>query len=194
MSTSRCHAVPVRLFSLADRGTIGRNGRSSCSGLQKPDTVCALCSAPLLAACYQPPVSHQQQCCKRLIKLTHMRIQMQTHKPESVHVHTLNPEFKDGRSQPEWRLGAETWPVWSCLPQHLRDTTNGAPATSPQHHGPKVYGVVQRTSTDRRQELMAREWTVDHLHDEMRYIREVSGQKQSGLHFIRLRKFRFLCW
>ncbi|XP_032416668.1 myocardial zonula adherens protein isoform X2 [Xiphophorus hellerii] len=57
--------------------------------------------------------------------------------------------------------------------QHLRDTTNGAPATSPQHHGPKVYGVVQRTSTDRRQELMAREWTVDHLHDEMRYIREV---------------------
>ncbi|XP_027870631.1 myocardial zonula adherens protein isoform X1 [Xiphophorus couchianus] len=57
--------------------------------------------------------------------------------------------------------------------QHLRDTTNGAPASSPQHHGPKVYGVVQRTSTDRRQELMAREWTVDHLHDEMRYIREV---------------------
>ncbi|XP_016517713.1 myocardial zonula adherens protein isoform X1 [Poecilia formosa] len=57
--------------------------------------------------------------------------------------------------------------------QHLRDTTNGAPATSAQHHGPKVYGVVQRTSTDRRQELMAREWSVDHLHDEMRYIREV---------------------
>uniref|UniRef100_A0A3P9QJJ8 Myocardial zonula adherens protein n=1 Tax=Poecilia reticulata TaxID=8081 RepID=A0A3P9QJJ8_POERE len=60
-----------------------------------------------------------------------------------------------------------------CLPQHLGDTTNGAPATSAQHHGPKVYGVVQRTSTDRRQELMAREWSVDHLHDEMRYIREV---------------------
>ncbi|XP_054892726.1 myocardial zonula adherens protein isoform X2 [Poeciliopsis prolifica] len=57
--------------------------------------------------------------------------------------------------------------------QHLRDTTNGAPATSAQHHGPKMYGVVQRTSTDRRQELMAREWTVDHLHDEMKYIREV---------------------
>ncbi|XP_043994547.1 myocardial zonula adherens protein isoform X2 [Gambusia affinis] len=57
--------------------------------------------------------------------------------------------------------------------QHLRDATNGAPATSPQHHGPRVYGVVQRTSADRRQELMAREWTVDHLHDEMKYIREV---------------------
>ncbi|XP_008403598.1 myocardial zonula adherens protein isoform X2 [Poecilia reticulata] len=57
--------------------------------------------------------------------------------------------------------------------KHLGDTTNGAPATSAQHHGPKVYGVVQRTSTDRRQELMAREWSVDHLHDEMRYIREV---------------------
>ncbi|PWA17309.1 hypothetical protein CCH79_00010422 [Gambusia affinis] len=57
--------------------------------------------------------------------------------------------------------------------QHLRDATNGAPTTSPQHHGPRVYGVVQRTSADKRQELMAREWTVDHLHDEMKYIREV---------------------
>ncbi|MEQ2190578.1 hypothetical protein XENOCAPTIV_000553, partial [Xenoophorus captivus] len=37
-----------------------------------------------------------------------------------------------------------------------------------------VYGVVQRTSSDRQQELMAREWTVNHLHDEMRYIREKS--------------------
>uniref|UniRef100_A0A1A7XLL3 Polymerase (RNA) II (DNA directed) polypeptide M n=2 Tax=Iconisemion striatum TaxID=60296 RepID=A0A1A7XLL3_9TELE len=57
--------------------------------------------------------------------------------------------------------------------QHLRDTTNGVPETSLQHHGPKVYGVVQRTGSDRQQELMAREWTVSHLHDEMRYIREV---------------------
>lgn len=57
--------------------------------------------------------------------------------------------------------------------QHLGDTTNGVPATSLQHHGPKVYAVVQRTSADRQQELMAREWTVSHLNDEMRYIREV---------------------
>ncbi|MED6279548.1 hypothetical protein CHARACLAT_001829 [Characodon lateralis] len=57
--------------------------------------------------------------------------------------------------------------------QHPGDTTNGVPTTSLQHHGPRVYGVVQRTSSDRQQELMAREWTVNHLHDEMRYIREV---------------------
>ncbi|XP_037605646.1 myocardial zonula adherens protein isoform X2 [Sebastes umbrosus] len=57
--------------------------------------------------------------------------------------------------------------------QHLRDTTNGAPETSQQNHGPKVYGVVQRTGSDRQQEVMAREWTVNHLQDEMKYIREV---------------------
>ncbi|XP_035484350.1 myocardial zonula adherens protein isoform X4 [Scophthalmus maximus] len=57
--------------------------------------------------------------------------------------------------------------------QHLGDTTNGVPESSPQHHGPRVYGVVQRTGSDRQQEVMAREWTVNHLHDEMRYIREV---------------------
>ncbi|XP_067445902.1 myocardial zonula adherens protein isoform X3 [Thunnus thynnus] len=57
--------------------------------------------------------------------------------------------------------------------QHLGDMTNGVPETSLQHHGPKVYGIVQRTGSDRQQEVMAREWTVNHLHDEMRYIREV---------------------
>ncbi|KAG7230485.1 hypothetical protein INR49_024594 [Caranx melampygus] len=57
--------------------------------------------------------------------------------------------------------------------QHLGDMTNGVPESSLQHHGPKVYAVVQRTGSDRRQEVMAREWTVNHLHDEMRYIREV---------------------
>ncbi|KAG9341144.1 hypothetical protein JZ751_019582 [Albula glossodonta] len=40
-------------------------------------------------------------------------------------------------------------------------------------NGPKVYGVVQRTGTDCQQELMAYEWPVSHLRDEMRYIREV---------------------
>ncbi|XP_029985738.1 myocardial zonula adherens protein isoform X2 [Sphaeramia orbicularis] len=57
--------------------------------------------------------------------------------------------------------------------QHLGDRANGVPETSLQHHGPKVYGVVQRTGSDRQQEVMAREWTVSHLQDEMRYIREV---------------------
>lgn len=53
--------------------------------------------------------------------------------------------------------------------------TNGAPESSLQQHGPKVYAVVQRTGSDRQQEVMAREWTVNHLQDEMRYIKEVSG-------------------
>lgn len=53
--------------------------------------------------------------------------------------------------------------------------TNGAPETSLQHHGAKVYGVVQRTGSDSQQVVMAREWTANHLQDEMRYIREVSG-------------------
>lgn len=57
--------------------------------------------------------------------------------------------------------------------QHLGDMTNGAPETSLQHHGPKVYGVVQRTGSDRQQEVMAREWTTNHLQDEMKYIKEV---------------------
>ncbi|XP_029000650.1 myocardial zonula adherens protein isoform X2 [Betta splendens] len=59
-------------------------------------------------------------------------------------------------------------------PQHSRDAANGAPETSLQHHGPKVYGVVQRTGSDTQQEVvMAREWTFSHLQDEMKYIREV---------------------
>lgn len=57
--------------------------------------------------------------------------------------------------------------------QHLADGANGVPEPSLQHHGPKVYGVVQRTGSDRQQEVMAREWSTNHLHDEMRYIREV---------------------
>ncbi|KAK5873943.1 hypothetical protein PBY51_018937 [Eleginops maclovinus] len=58
-------------------------------------------------------------------------------------------------------------------PQQHGDMSNGAPETSLQNHGPKVYGVVQRTGSDRQQEVMAREWTVNHLQDEMKYIREV---------------------
>lgn len=56
--------------------------------------------------------------------------------------------------------------------QHHGATTNGVQETSPQR-GPKVYGVVQRTGTDKHQEVMACEWSVNHLRDEMRYIKEV---------------------
>uniref|UniRef100_A0A4W5PXC8 Myocardial zonula adherens protein n=1 Tax=Hucho hucho TaxID=62062 RepID=A0A4W5PXC8_9TELE len=58
--------------------------------------------------------------------------------------------------------------------QHLRAVTNGELETSLQRqHGPKVYGVMQRTGSDRQQEVMASEWSVNHLRDEMRYIKEV---------------------
>lgn len=58
--------------------------------------------------------------------------------------------------------------------QHLSAVTNGVRETAaPQPQGSKVYGVVQRTGLDRQQEVMACEWSVNHLRDEMRYIREV---------------------
>ncbi|XP_042349077.1 myocardial zonula adherens protein isoform X2 [Plectropomus leopardus] len=73
---------------------------------------------------------------------------------------------KNGLIQRERPAGRES-------PQQLGDMTNGAPETSLQHHGPKVYGVVQRMGSDRQQEVMAREWAASHLQDEMKYIREV---------------------
>lgn len=60
--------------------------------------------------------------------------------------------------------------------------TNGVPDAPLQHHGSKVSG--ERTGSERQQEVMARQWTVGHLQDEMRYIREVSGRRgdeQPGL-------------
>ncbi|CAL8351834.1 unnamed protein product [Merluccius merluccius] len=59
--------------------------------------------------------------------------------------------------------------------QHLRATANGRalPESPAPHDGPKMYAVVQRTGSDRQQEVMARGWSVNHLQDEMRYIREV---------------------
>ncbi|XP_019742451.1 myocardial zonula adherens protein isoform X2 [Hippocampus comes] len=56
---------------------------------------------------------------------------------------------------------------------HLGDMTNGQPEPSLQHHGPKFYGLVQSNSPDRQQQVMPREWTVSHLRDEMKYIKEV---------------------
>nr|XP_046204420.1 myocardial zonula adherens protein-like isoform X3 [Oncorhynchus gorbuscha] len=58
--------------------------------------------------------------------------------------------------------------------QQLRAATNGELETSLQRqHGLKVYGVLQRIGSDRQQEVMACEWSVNHLRDEMRYIKEV---------------------
>ncbi|XP_029947551.1 myocardial zonula adherens protein isoform X2 [Salarias fasciatus] len=73
---------------------------------------------------------------------------------------------KNGLIQRERPAGSES-------PQQLGDMTNGVQANALQHHGPKVYGVVQRTGSNRHEEVMARQWTVDHLQDEMKYIKEV---------------------
>ncbi|XP_041929873.1 myocardial zonula adherens protein isoform X2 [Alosa sapidissima] len=52
--------------------------------------------------------------------------------------------------------------------------TNGASREAgPARGGPKVYGVVQRTGESQEQEVMAREWSINHLRDEMKYIKEV---------------------
>ncbi|KAK2914117.1 hypothetical protein Q8A67_002516 [Cirrhinus molitorella] len=51
--------------------------------------------------------------------------------------------------------------------------TNGIGREQLAQHGPRVYGVVQSTGTSHQQEVMARDWSVSHLRDEMKYIREV---------------------
>ncbi|XP_070985414.1 myocardial zonula adherens protein-like isoform X1 [Oncorhynchus clarkii lewisi] len=97
--------------------------------------------------------------------------QNETKKPTSdtQEEKVVNGTWKKNRLiQRERPAGSES-PV-----QQLRAATNGELETSLQrHHGPKVYGVLQRTGSDRQQEVMACEWSVNHLRDEMRYIKEV---------------------
>nr|XP_046204418.1 myocardial zonula adherens protein-like isoform X2 [Oncorhynchus gorbuscha] len=72
------------------------------------------------------------------------------------------------------RLIQRERPAGSESPVQLRAATNGELETSLQRqHGLKVYGVLQRIGSDRQQEVMACEWSVNHLRDEMRYIKEV---------------------
>ncbi|RXN20849.1 myocardial zonula adherens -like isoform X1 [Labeo rohita] len=59
--------------------------------------------------------------------------------------------------------------------------TNGIGREQPAQHGPRVYGVVQSTGTSHQQEVMAREWSVGHLRDEMRYIREAANSHKRYL-------------
>ncbi|XP_051991531.1 myocardial zonula adherens protein isoform X2 [Xyrauchen texanus] len=51
--------------------------------------------------------------------------------------------------------------------------TNGIGKKQPIQHGSRVYGVVQSSGANHQQEVMAREFSVNHLRDEMRYIKEV---------------------
>ncbi|KAM9860921.1 myocardial zonula adherens protein isoform 2-T2 [Aulostomus maculatus] len=96
------------------------------------------------------------------------------HKEPTTKNSEADVEEKDGAWKKRNGLIQRERPAGRESPkQHLSDMTNGVPETSLQHHGPKVYGVVQRAGSGRQQEVMAREWTVSHLRDEMRYIREV---------------------
>ncbi|XP_064168833.1 myocardial zonula adherens protein isoform X3 [Anguilla rostrata] len=74
---------------------------------------------------------------------------------------------KNGYVLQERSVGAEP-----SAQQNAAVVTNGVRET-PTENGPKVYGVVQRTGADHQQEVMAYEWPVNHLRDEMRYIKEV---------------------
>ncbi|XP_018598837.2 myocardial zonula adherens protein-like isoform X1 [Scleropages formosus] len=108
---------------------------------------------------------------------------------------TLNPSESSGKQDDTRRSGTDTQgqtsssiskkkisgyaqrerPVGAELPaEHRSDTTNGTVEPSPAPEpGPKVYAVVQRTGSDSQREVMAYEWSVSHLRDEMDYIREV---------------------
>ncbi|XP_051945130.1 myocardial zonula adherens protein-like isoform X2 [Xyrauchen texanus] len=57
--------------------------------------------------------------------------------------------------------------------ENKHPVTNGISREQPIQHGPRVYGVVQSTGTNHQQEVMASEVSVNHLRDEMKYIKEV---------------------
>ncbi|XP_056318072.1 myocardial zonula adherens protein isoform X2 [Danio aesculapii] len=75
---------------------------------------------------------------------------------------------KNGLMQRERPPGRE-----SPQPEDKHPVTNGIGREQTAQHGPRVYGVVQSSGTNQQQEVMAREWSVNQLRDEMRYIREV---------------------
>ncbi|KAL4613364.1 myocardial zonula adherens protein-like [Arapaima gigas] len=56
--------------------------------------------------------------------------------------------------------------------QNFAAVTNGVSEKSPQRK-PQAYGATPRGGTDRQQEAMVHEWSVNHLRDEMNYIKEV---------------------
>ncbi|XP_059927230.1 myocardial zonula adherens protein isoform X2 [Gadus macrocephalus] len=93
---------------------------------------------------------------------------------------TTNPDVKEASANGGWKkkngLVHRGRPVGREAPeQHLRASANGSgpPEDGERQDGPKVYGVVQRTGGDRTQEVMARQWSANHLQDEMKYIKEV---------------------
>ncbi|CAL8404741.1 unnamed protein product [Boreogadus saida] len=94
---------------------------------------------------------------------------------------TTNPDAKEAVANGEWKkkngLVHRGRPVGREAPeQHLRASANGSGPPErggERREGLTVYGVVQRTGGDRAQEVMARQWSANHLQDEMKYIKEV---------------------
>ncbi|XP_068597643.1 myosin-9-like [Brachionichthys hirsutus] len=111
-------------------------------------------------------------------RIRHLRLTLHAGDNGSKEQRTANSATKEKHASGTWRkkngLIQRERPAGRESPQqHHGDMTNGAPETLLQNHGPSVYGVVQRVGADRQQEVMARQWTVGHLQEEMKYIREV---------------------
>lgn len=65
----------------------------------------------------------------------------------------------------------EIWPLWRCFPQCSYTVSNGGDVVEQETlPGLRVYGVV-------KQDVMAREQPASELRDEMKYIREVSADR-----------------
>lgn len=97
-----------------------------------------------------------------------------------------NPKTPNESAKTDEKLVNGTWKRKNVLMQRerppgresseqedKRPVSNGIINSQPAQQGPRVYGVVQSTSPSHQQEVMAREWSVNHLRDEMSYIREV---------------------
>ncbi|XP_016372037.1 myocardial zonula adherens protein-like isoform X2 [Sinocyclocheilus rhinocerous] len=105
-------------------------------------------------------IARLHQCCS-----TSVRCENSTHGEKLVNG---SWKKKNGLMQRERPPGRE-----SPQQEDKHPMTNGIGRDQPAQHGSRVYGVVQSTGTSHQQEVMARESSVSHLRDEMRYIREV---------------------
>ncbi|XP_037103230.1 myocardial zonula adherens protein isoform X4 [Syngnathus acus] len=101
------------------------------------------------------------------------RLRLTLHPEDAKKEHKAANPATDGWKKKNGIIQRERPPGRESPKQHLGEMTNGQAEPSPQHHGPKMYGVVQSNNADRQQQVMAREWTVSHLHEEMKYIKEV---------------------
>ncbi|XP_028812849.1 myocardial zonula adherens protein isoform X2 [Denticeps clupeoides] len=108
----------------------------------------------------------------------------------TLHDETVTNGQKDSRqtaTNAERKAASDTWPRRNGLIHRERPAGRESPVEVEEHrvtlangvrehptqNGPKYYGVVQRTGSNQHHEVMAREWSANHLEEEMKYIREV---------------------